>query len=470
MKKILLVLFILSGFFLIQTSSAQNIANFETVPANPDTIEGFFDAAWFGPFSAFERIADPTGRSAGVLRLGCDGSLADRGVVQSYNRDPQEATVASWHIYLPTSFPDSAIVSVWGDDNVTGWSWNSTDYYGIDLPKETWYPVYFFMERRHIEVPSGFDPFGGNILAHFGIQIFYFDLNWSGDVYVDDPNFYQTTTFATFEAIPANPDTIEGYFDAAWFGPLSAFERIDDPTGRSTGVLRLGCDGSLADRGVVQSYNRDPQEATVASWHIYLPTSFPDSAIVSVWGDDNVTGWSWNSTDIYGIDLPKETWYPVYFLMEQRHIAVPTGFNPFGGNILAHFGIQIFYYDLSWSGDVYVDDSSFLNGEFFTTGIESGHESKIPSTTILHNNYPNPFNPTTNISFDLSARSHVSLKIYNLLGQEVRTLVNETKGLGNHSVVWDGTDNFGQNVSSGIYVYELRAGNTQEVKKMILLK
>jgi hypothetical protein len=470
MTKILMVLVILSIFCLFQTSPSQSIANFENEPANPDTIEGFFDAKWFGPFASFERIADPTGRSAGILKLGCDGSLADRGVVQSWGRDPKGATVVSWHIYLPTNFPDSAIVSVWGDDNVTGWSWNSTDYYGIDLPKETWYPVYFFMERRHIEVPDGFNPFDGNWLAHFGIQIFYQDLSWSGDVYVDDPTFYETTTLADFEMVPANPDTIEGFFDAKWFGPFSAFERAVDPTERSEGILLLGCDGSLADRGVVQSWGRDHMGATVASWHVYLPSTFPDSAIISVWGDDDKTGWSWNSTDIYGIDVPKDAWYPVYFLMEQRHIEVPDGFNPFDGNILAHFGIQIFYQDLSWSDTVYIDDASFLHGEFVTTAIKNGHEIEIPRSARLYSNYPNPFNPTTSIVFDMPTLSHVSLIVYNMLGQEVKTLVEGPKGAGHHLTVWDGTNNFGEKVTSGLYFYVLITGDTYEVQKMVLMK
>ena len=89
---------------------------------------------------------------------------------------------------------------------------------------------------------------------------------------------------------------------------------------------------------------------------------------------------------------------------------------------------------------------------------------------MLYNNYPNPFNPTTNIAFDLNKSSRVSLVIYNLLGEEVKTLVDETKGPGHHVTVWDGTNNFGQGVTSGVYFYTLRTGEIQETQKMVLIK
>ncbi len=88
----------------------------------------------------------------------------------------------------------------------------------------------------------------------------------------------------------------------------------------------------------------------------------------------------------------------------------------------------------------------------------------------LSNNYPNPFNPTTTIMYSLARRAQVELSIYNLLGQKVTTLVNETVPAGYHSAVWNGTDDSGNQVASGVYLYQLRAGDYVESKKMILLK
>jgi flagellar hook assembly protein FlgD len=94
----------------------------------------------------------------------------------------------------------------------------------------------------------------------------------------------------------------------------------------------------------------------------------------------------------------------------------------------------------------------------------------IPKTTRLVGNYPNPFNPTTEISFALKKASDVVLEIYNLRGQKVKTLVNESLQEGYHKAIWNGKDNDGKPVSSGIYFYEMKAGNYVDSRKMILMK
>ena len=94
----------------------------------------------------------------------------------------------------------------------------------------------------------------------------------------------------------------------------------------------------------------------------------------------------------------------------------------------------------------------------------------IPTAYALNANYPNPFNPTTNISFALPVDSRVSLKIYNVAGQLVRTLVNETMAAGIHTVTWDGANSNGEKVASGIYFYQLSAENYTQTRKMCLMK
>jgi len=89
----------------------------------------------------------------------------------------------------------------------------------------------------------------------------------------------------------------------------------------------------------------------------------------------------------------------------------------------------------------------------------------------LEQNNPNPFNPQTTISYQLPVFSKVTLKIYDTKGQEVQTLVNENKSAGNHSVVWNGKDHSGQQLSSGVYFYSLELDNDfSETKQMLLLK
>lgn len=105
--------------------------------------------------------------------------------------------------------------------------------------------------------------------------------------------------------------------------------------------------------------------------------------------------------------------------------------------------------------------------------VEGGGPS-IPTTFALFQNRPNPFNPNTTIDFNIngsaSGGEHVTLEVFNLLGQLVKTLVDEQLPTGQHSAVWDGTDKYGHRAASGIYLYRLRVGNDSQTKKMMLLK
>lgn len=94
----------------------------------------------------------------------------------------------------------------------------------------------------------------------------------------------------------------------------------------------------------------------------------------------------------------------------------------------------------------------------------------VPENYTLAQNYPNPFNPETEIRFQLPKTSHVMLRIFNTLGQEIRTLADKQYEAGFHSVSWDGKNNNGNVVSSGIYLYQLRADNFTQAKKMSLLR
>jgi photosystem II stability/assembly factor-like uncharacterized protein len=95
---------------------------------------------------------------------------------------------------------------------------------------------------------------------------------------------------------------------------------------------------------------------------------------------------------------------------------------------------------------------------------------QIPRTFHLRQNYPNPFNPLTLISYELPAETDVSLTIYNVSGQRVRTLVSGRQSTGTHKVQWDGRDERGNQVSSGVYLYRLEAGSFSETRKMLLAK
>jgi hypothetical protein len=104
-------------------------------------------------------------------------------------------------------------------------------------------------------------------------------------------------------------------------------------------------------------------------------------------------------------------------------------------------------------------------------GVDRIDSPDLPLSFELEQNYPNPFNPTTTIPFALTQAAHVNLTVFNVLGQEVKQLINEEmEANSRHEIVWDATDNMGQRVSTGIYLYRLRIGDETKSRKMLLLK
>jgi len=104
------------------------------------------------------------------------------------------------------------------------------------------------------------------------------------------------------------------------------------------------------------------------------------------------------------------------------------------------------------------------------TGIEDYDGSSLPTDFALAQNHPNPFNPSTSISFALPRASEVRLTVFNILGEAVRTLVNERLNAGVHEIRFDGRDNENHNLASGIYFYRIQASDFTASKKMMLLK
>ena len=94
----------------------------------------------------------------------------------------------------------------------------------------------------------------------------------------------------------------------------------------------------------------------------------------------------------------------------------------------------------------------------------------VPNEFALHDNYPNPFNPTTTFRFDLPEVSDVTVSIFNMLGQKVKTFNMNGTPAGYHSVKWDATNDYGDPVGAGVYLYQLRANEFVKTKKMVLLK
>jgi len=140
-----------------------------------------------------------------------------------------------------------------------------------------------------------------------------------------------------------------------------------------------------------------------------------------------------------------------------------------GGQVVGSFRVRMVSSDVGGSTSLAKGESEMPVSELESSVEEETHVA-VPIEFALSQNYPNPFNPTTNISVQLKADGYVTLKVYDLLGREVRTLVNREMAAGSHIVNWDGTADDGKVVPSGVYIYRLTTQNFVSTKKMIVVR
>jgi hypothetical protein len=153
-------------------------------------------------------------------------------------------------------------------------------------------------------------------------------------------------------------------------------------------------------------------------------------------------------------------------------------FVPGAGNLLGQIDeTEFFDGEWNWGAGYYYKLSAIdINGNespfalFSPDNLTGDDTPKAPGASYLAQNFPNPFNPTTRITFGLAAPADVSLRIYDAAGRLVRVLAEEARPAGNYAELWDGRDARGAAVASGIYFYRLQAGAFTETRKMALLR
>jgi hypothetical protein len=225
---------------------------------------------------------------------------------------------------------------------------------------------------------------------------------------------------------------------------------------------------------------------TVIAWNNIAPESFEwisdvlDTVIIN---KDNITDtynlqWAESKSvdldSIHYLVYAKIGVYPVEEIYDTTVTTLPLTYQEFlenvfeetpGNGVTVRFSVSATdgIDTIKISGDdrvLYVNRYEFLSTE--TNGM--------PTEFALHENYPNPFNPTTTLRFDLPEVSSITLTIYNMLGQSVRTFNMNDTPAGFHSIKWDATNDYGDPVGAGVYLYQLRANDFVKTKKMVLLK
>ena len=131
---------------------------------------------------------------------------------------------------------------------------------------------------------------------------------------------------------------------------------------------------------------------------------------------------------------------------------------------------QYYWMVIALDTDDFIVGSNDNTPNTMVVGTLSIDGADIPEVFALHQNYPNPFNPTTQIKYDLPEDALVNITIYDIMGRSIRSLVNSQQTAGYRSIQWNATNNLGEPVSAGMYLYTIQAGEFRQVKKMVLLK
>jgi hypothetical protein len=330
------------------------------------------------------------------------------------------------------------------------WTLDTTTYHSANASAKS-YPITNSMSTNMsvtMQVPAA-----GNITfwkkvsseASYDFMKFYIDNvqqnQWSGEINWSQETFTVTPGQHTFKWEYMKDYTVAGGSDCAWVDDI-----VFPSTGGTTGTPGIDFSDNAFDFGTHMAADFEPVTLRI--------TNYGDAVMIGT-----ITG-----SDIFRVKPVSETDYVTYM-----NFVVPAG-------LYVDVNIMIFpetdgvqNYELSISSDDPVSPFSFIS---LTANVlpTSNEDPTLPTVTVLKGNFPNPFNPETNVAFSLKSDSRVTLDIYNVAGQKVKTLVNDQLQAGNHSYKWNGQDDNGRNVSSGIYFTRMNAGSYHATSKMVLMK
>ncbi len=290
-----------------------------------------------------------------------------------------------------------------------------------------------------------------------GTVLTYTDMNVAGGLH----SYYVTAMYGANESTPSN------VVNAFVMPPMHTELYHDDGTAEQGFSV-----GSTRQMAVKHMYNG---EVTVKYAKIYVHTVGTAGIIVCVFLNDGTDG-------LPGTQLAQYQ-YPAASVVQgwnwitlPADIIIPEG--TFYLAILETTNASLIGLDTSSNGYSYQRLTTawepLTTGELMIRAIVehgvSNDDNVIPVYTLDANNYPNPFNPETTIAYSLPTTGITTLKIYNLKGQVVRTLVNDVREAGQHSVVWNGKDDKGNRVGSGMYFYRLTSDQKTITRKMLLAK
>jgi hypothetical protein len=419
---------------------------------------------------------DSTGQH-GRVELGTGGTT-------NYLAGGTAKYITFW-VYIDSAqkVPDSMTIDTYAMDN-TNWSWTEPGYgdkkYFIkDIPHNVWYPMAFPLAATKANNPNfAYNASGAGKGFMTGLQFWpntKASVGWKGVIYVSNPALLDTVvalppstwTAADFETAGTNGK--QGFYVPSYAS--GTLKRVADLTEGSwvlQGAVNISPSAPkfAAVRDTVAM--RDPVTDSAAisiSFGFYLPTKAPTHALVNFFVSGGA-GDSISVIDTVGSQV-KGGQFNTLMIAKLDSLATAGKFDP---TKPARVGVVLWYpapYDTSsYAGNVEFDNlvlTGFARNSELADGMKS---SNVVTVYKLYNNYPNPFNPSTMIQYDLPRSSRVLVQVYDVLGRLVATLVdNESQGAGTHQIQFNASK-----LASGVYFYRLTAGSFVSTQRMMLLK
>ena len=306
-------------------------------------------------------------------------------------------------------------------------------------------------------------------------------------VVFDGETLYNSTeTFVAYDGVAAvklwglyEGDNTENNIFQTWYDGMLApgthftaeahvMSHVDDFIGQGNNSFILFAKYFTADWGWLGMDASEPLtgEHAASEWHhLFVDCHVPEGASTVQVGAMLVQPTSDDHGSVYMDDF--------YMHVPMMTTGVFATYGDLAGAAM-EYGVT----NLTWTWDVWSSDGfeyvpSSSGPRTITVDVSEvlGIDgANLPKEFALHNNYPNPFNPITNIVYDIPEVTDVTLEIYNVMGQRVRTLAQGSHEAGRYQIVWNATNDFGQALSSGMYVYRIQAGDFVSVKKLVLMK
>jgi hypothetical protein len=325
------------------------------------------------------------------------------------------------------------------------------------------------------------DLLGFQTVSEGGYQTFYINLSndpptapvlvapLNGSIQTDlTPNFYWTEA--------DDPDPLDEVIYVLYYQEYDAILTLPLDTNAYTPEEDLLDNASHS--WYVHSIDLNGAESISETSQFYTD-AFPETPLnfATITPENNAEGiatqveFVWNETDdpdpveeiqyqlVYATDWADSSTYVFSRLLEDTSLTVTLTDNS-----------QYYWIVIAMDTDGFMVGSNENRPNTMVVGTLSIDGADIPEVFALHQNYPNPFNPSTQIRYDLPEDALVSITIYDIMGHSIRSLVNRQQTAGYRSIQWNATNNLGEPVSAGMYIYMIQAGEFRQVRKMVLLK